>query len=416
MLAALKNRYLDSYKGLSREVWLLAAVMFVNRSGTMVIPFLTLYLTSELDFSKISAGVVMMWFGAGSVVGTFIGGVLVDKIGNFAVMFWSLLLGGLMFLVLGEMSTFYGFCLVTFIVSVIADAFRPANMAAVADFSSLEDRTRSVSLIRLAVNAGWAIGPAMAGFLIAYYSYNVIFWVDGLTCVVSSIFLYLSLREAMLGVKRKQEEEKQEFDTSPLSVWRDYKFLIFLGLNCVMMVAFFQLFSTIPVYLKESFWLNEGSIGTLMALNGIFIALLEMPLVHTFEKRFNPSNVVILGALLIGISFFLFGWADLHADDSPWFSMSGGWFFVMIIPFTFITIGEIFQMPFSNSISMARANNRNMGQYMSAYGISFSMAFIIAPPIGMAIASEYDFSTLWFVMAGLTLLAILGYYKLKPYL
>src|SRR3954470_14746663 len=99
--------YRSAFKGLSGATWWLALVMFVNRAGTMVIPFLAVYLREEKHFSIASAGWVIAFFGMGAIPGNFIGGQLTDKIGFSRIQFWSLFLNGLLFIVLGQMQTFW---------------------------------------------------------------------------------------------------------------------------------------------------------------------------------------------------------------------------------------------------------------------------------------------------------------------
>lgn len=60
--------YRDAYSGLSPSLWWLSIVMLINRAGTMVIPFMTLYLTQYLDYSISKAGIIMAVFGIGLCV------------------------------------------------------------------------------------------------------------------------------------------------------------------------------------------------------------------------------------------------------------------------------------------------------------------------------------------------------------
>ncbi|NRA51433.1 MAG: MFS transporter, partial [Phaeodactylibacter sp.] len=165
--------YVDSFRGLSKEVWLLSGVMLINRAGAMVIPFLSVYLTQQIGFSLAQTGWVMSCFGVGSVLGAYIGGKLVDRIGFYETQFLSLLLGGFLFIGLGEAKSFYAVCGMVFITSTVVDAFRPANFAAIATYSQSSNRTRAVALLRLAVNLGWAVGPAVGGVIAIAYGYGV---------------------------------------------------------------------------------------------------------------------------------------------------------------------------------------------------------------------------------------------------
>ena len=153
------NLYMNSFKGLRKEVWWLALITFINRSGTMVIPFLSLYLTADLGFTKEQTGWIMSAFGLGSLIGSWIGGKLTDRLGYYPVMFFTLTLSGLMFIGLQFIKSFEGFVAGIFFLMVIADGFRPAMYVAIGTYSRPENRTRSVTLIRLAINLGFSAGP-----------------------------------------------------------------------------------------------------------------------------------------------------------------------------------------------------------------------------------------------------------------
>ncbi len=152
--------YYNAFKGLSRDIWILSAVTFINRAGAMVLPFLTVYLNGALSFSLKETGWIVSCFGLGSILGTYAGGWLTDRFGYYKVQLWSLLLAGGMFFVLMYMNEFYEFCIVIFLTSTIADAFRPASMVAIGVYSKPENRTRSVSLIRFAINLGFCSGTS----------------------------------------------------------------------------------------------------------------------------------------------------------------------------------------------------------------------------------------------------------------
>src|SRR5690349_846367 len=125
--------YRSSFSGLSTQTWLLSFVMLVNRSGTMVVPFMTLYLTSRsMGYTLTDAGIVMGLFGLGSIVGAYFGGRLTDRIGFRKVQVITLFFGGIFFIVLGQVKTFPLICLYSFILSVVNEAFRPANSSAIA--------------------------------------------------------------------------------------------------------------------------------------------------------------------------------------------------------------------------------------------------------------------------------------------
>ncbi|MGB5007241.1 MAG: MFS transporter, partial [Ferruginibacter sp.] len=65
MLSSTINLYRNAYAGINRRMWLLAVVMLINRSGTMVLPFMTLY-CKHIGYTTGQAGIVVAVYGIGS--------------------------------------------------------------------------------------------------------------------------------------------------------------------------------------------------------------------------------------------------------------------------------------------------------------------------------------------------------------
>ncbi|MDQ3101203.1 MAG: MFS transporter, partial [Bacteroidota bacterium] len=215
--------YLGSFNGLDRAVWMLALITFVNRAGTMVIPFLSLYLTKDMRLTLEQVGWIMTSFGAGSVVGSWLGGKLSDKFGSYDVMIGALFTSGIAFIGLQFLDGFWPFCIGIFFLLVLSDAFRPAMFVAIRAYATAESRTRAVTLIRLAINLGFSIGPAVGGLIIASIGYGGLFWVYGITCLIAmGMMLY--------GLPRTQANKDNEA-ARPVtfrSPYRDRPYLFFL--------------------------------------------------------------------------------------------------------------------------------------------------------------------------------------------
>lgn len=393
--------YLSSFAGLSRDIWLLSFVTLINRSGAMVIPFLTIYLTMELGYTLTEAGWVMGCFGLGSVVGTMIGGRLTDRLGYYPVLFWSLLLGGGMFFILQRMENFYPMCITIFFLTMIADAFRPASMTAVAAYSLPENRTRSISLVRLAINLGFSVGPAVGGVIALSAGYDWLFWIDGLSCIIAAFFFRYYIKEKPMQVT---EAEQKELDTGVvLSPFSDHTFLFFLAMLFLSAFAFVPFFSAVPVYFRQDLLLNEAEIGGLLAINGLLIALVEMPIVYVLEEKYHHLRLVGIGVALIGLSYVIFNVFGAYLGSS----------LLALLAILSITIGEIFNIPFANTWAMNRSNPANRGRYMGLYGNAYSVAHVLSPIIGLQIAEHYGFGMLWYLLAGICVISLLGMYALE---
>ena len=396
-MKTLFNNYINTFRGHSQEVWWLAIITLINRAGTMVIPFMTLYLTKSLDFSLSDVGWVMSAFGLGSVVGSWLGGKLTDKIGYFKIMLFSLLSTGILFIALQFLSTFISFCIGIFLVMLVADMFRPAMYVALSAYSKPENKTRSVTLIRLAINLGFSAGPALGGIIITTMSYGGLFWVDGITCILASVLLLKVLNPK---TAKTLDEIKTE---NPKSAYTDKAFWIFLGAMVLFGVVFLQYFSTMPLYYKDIHGLTELEIGLLMGLNGFIIFVLEMPLIKWLENsRRTKSGLMLFGAILTGLSFIILNMTS--------------WVGVLVVGMILMTIGEMIAFPFSNAFAMQRAKRGNQGEYMALYAISFSVAHIFGHNAGLQMVDKIGFDNTWYVISLLSILCIVLLFILKQYM
>lgn len=379
--------YFDTFKGLSKEIWWLSLITFINRAGTMVIPFLSLYLTESMGFRESTVGWIMSCFGLGSVVGSWLGGKITERIGYYRVMNISLFLTGILFVILQYVSTLAGFCIGIFLVMLVADTFRPAIFVAMSAYSTQENKTRSVTLVRLAINLGFTAGPAIGGLIIANIGYSGLFWVDGITCVLAVILMTQVLHP------RKSKPLDDVKVENPVSVYKDKPFWIFFIAMAIFGFVFLQYFSTMPLFYRDIFALKEYEIGMLLGLNGLIIVLLEMPLIKWLENT-GKSKVylMMIGLVLTGLSF-------VTVLVSPWIG-------VLTIGMIFMTLGEMIAFPFSNSFVIDRAKKGKQGEYMALYVISMSISHVFGHNVGLHMIDYFGFYTTWTVISILSLVGV----------
>lgn len=398
MIASTINLYQQAYTGLTRRIWLLSIVMLINRIGTMVLAFMTLY-CSHLGFSIEQGGFVVGIYGIGSVTGAFIGGKISDKFGFYYTQFCALFFGGVLFIILGQMNSYVSICICTFFLSTVNESFRPANATAIAHYSTKENRTQSFSLVRLAINVGFSAGTAIGGFL-ASINYKLLFWADGITSITAGVCLLLLLPKVTLEQQQSFKTHKEVSHASH-SPYRNRKFLYFLFFQVLFATCFFQLFTTVPLYFKTSLQLNEFWIGVVMASNGILIALVEMVLVFKLEGRKSYLVLMRYGAILMGCSFLVLN-----------IPMASG-LLVALLSLFVLTIAEMISMPFMNSYYISLSSEQSRGQYAGLYTMAWSIAQFIGSTTGSTIAGSLGFFNLWFVVCGVCLAAAAGYYWLQ---
>ncbi|MEZ4904816.1 MAG: MFS transporter [Spirosomataceae bacterium] len=389
--------YKVAYGDIPREIWLLAIVIFINRAGTMVIPFMTVYLTQSLHYSLANAGIVVGCAGVGGILGVYLGGRLTDKFGHYYVQFISLALGGSMFFVLMQMRSMSGLCISIFGLSLVGEAFRPANTASVAFYSTPENLTRAYTVNRLAINLGWSIGPALGG-IFATIGYQYLFIADGLTNLFAALLLVLLMKNK--NQKSATHAAPDSSKSLTQSAFRDGIFMRFILFTVFFSVSFMTFFSIVPVFWKTELHLNEFYIGLLLAANGILVVAIEMLLIYRIEHLRSRLTYIRWGVLFCGFTYLLF-------------AVFQGVVWILPVAVITITMSEMLAMPFMNSFTIERSTPQNRGQYSALYAMCYSISQIIAPALGGLIAARYGFYTLWLGIVGLTLISYLGFGQLE---
>ncbi len=394
MLRSILNTYRESFAGLPRNVWILAFVLFINRMGAMVLPFLALYANRELGFSYEETGSLVAIYGIGSIAGSFLGGKLCTRFGSTQIQTASLLLTAGGFLLLLVPTTFAGMSGCLILLSIVAEALRPASTTATTEESPPELHARALALNRLAVNLGMSVGPVLGGF-IALHDYRLLFYVDASTCVAAAIFLLLLFRNP----KAQTREERAVHPKKHSSPIRDFQFLIMLFLIGLNALVFFQMMVTFPLYLGDYYGLDESKYGMLFAINTTLIVLFEMVLIHKAEG-WNLLRTIGWGSLFSCLGFGILPFGSSFAFGAV----------AMVI----ITVGEMLAMPLSAAYVASRSSAHNRGVYMGLFAATYSCAMVIGPAVGTQIYA-IDPNYVWYTSLGFAVVTWAGFYALAAF-
>lgn len=362
----------------------------------MVIPFMTVYLTTVLGFETDEAGLVMSCFGIGALLGSVIGGWLTDKIGAFHVQFFTLLFTAPVFIILSFLHTVQEVCVAIFVLSLINECFRPANSAAITSYAKKGNLTRAFSLNRMSINLGFSFGPALGGFL-ASISYSWLFYGNSITTFLTAVvfFLYFFRRKERNEAVEETDQEVPSTEEHEGSPYLDKWFLVFSFFCFLYACAFFQLLSILPMYYKEDLGFEQQQIGFILGFNGLFVVIMEMIVVQYAESKFNIYISIILGCLSLLIAY-----AWLLADHSM---MS------CYISMMFLSLSEILVLPFISTVAAKRSSEKKRGAYMGVNGLSISMAFIIMPYLATKLIKNYSYDHLWIINVILLVIAVSGF-------
>jgi MFS family permease len=377
--------------GLPTSVWIVFATTLVNRAGTMVVPFMVLYVTRHLGVRPALAGMALTVFGIGGLVGGPIAGRLCDRLGAFAVLRGSLLLSGVILPIFPLAHDFGVFLGITFVWAIVAESVRPATLAALTAYVRPEQRKAAVAVNRLGINLGMSIGPAIGGFL-ATVSFPLLFFVDGASALSAGLVLTALL--AWRPVARLEITPRGDTTVQPgvlgASVLRDRRAVVLLTGLFLMGVVFYQHEGAMPLYLVRDLHYRESFYGILFAVNTLLIIVAEVPL-NLVMARWSYRWTLVLGALLFAVGFG--SMAVLHSRPG------------LILAAVVWTFGEMIAMPASGAYATDIAPPGRSGQYAGAYASTFSLAMLVGPWAGTIALEQFGGTALW---CGVLILGLLG--------
>ncbi|HEX2254594.1 MAG TPA: MFS transporter [Thermoanaerobaculia bacterium] len=396
MLRSLVRHYRESFSGLPRAVWLLSLAVFVNRSGTMVAPFLILWLRDERGISAGDAGLMLALYGVAGLLGSLLGGFASDRWRPRDVQAASLAATAAAFVVLVHQQHPAAIATALAVLGLVGETFRPANATSIARWATPEQRARSFALRRLAINLGMSFGPAVGGWL-ALHDYRYLFWADAATCLVAAALVVLVVpREAPSRGPTTAEAAAAKAAASP---WRDGPFLAFLVLMIGLGAVFFQFAGTFPLTLRDLYAMPEHHIGGLIAINTLMIVLIEMPLVHGAARR-RPFRMMALGSVLVGLGVAMLPYGSTFAFAA----------FTVVV----WTWGEMLAFPIAESAAAERASAEVTGAYLGLFTTAFSVAFVLAQLTGPWIYDQWGAEVLWVGCGLVCLLVAAGFLFQDP--
>lgn len=393
MLQATLETYRQAYRGLPRAVWVISTILLINRSGTMVLPYLALYLSDELAMTEVDFGYLLSFYGLGAIVGAYLGGYFSKQIGAIRTQIICLALSAPLFVILGLLQQFYPLAVFLPFMALFVEAARPATTSSTTELCPKHLHTKALALNRMAVNLGMAIGPLIGG---ALYQFGFIYLV-----LINSGFCFMAALLLMLFFGWKRTEVSAEPVTLRQlkrggSPWRDKIYLGLLVVNTLTGLIFFQVMGIFQVYLRDDFRWTEFNLGCLLSINTLVIVVAEMVLVDKL-KKFNHLRVVGWGCLLVGLGFGIIGF--------------GGGLVLAMTSVMLWTFGEMLTMPLSVAYASHRSTPNSRSSYLAAYSMSFSLCMVAAPMIGTRLYS-IDHALPWYCSLVLGVILLLACYRL----
>ncbi|MGW0551602.1 MDR family MFS transporter [Streptomyces altiplanensis] len=385
----------ESVAGLPKEFWWLWTSTLVNRLGAFVATFMALYLTLDRGYSASYAGLVASLHGLGGVISSLGAGVMTDRLGRRPTLLVAQTSTAFSVALLGFMEHPVAIAAVAFLVGMASNASRPAVQAMMADIVKPEDRVRAFSLNYWAINLGFAISSAGAGF-IAEYSYLAGFLGEAAMTLVCAVLIFVKLPESRPVRVTDAAGRPAEPDAGLGTVLRDGRFMGVVGLSFVIALIFQQGYVGLPVAMGTDGF-TSADFGMAIAVNGVLIVALQIPVTRFIEHR-DPRRLLIVSSLLAGYGFGLTAFAGSIA--------------VYALTVCVWTLAEIVNSPVQTGLVVRLSPVHGRGRYQGVYTMSWSAAALVAPLMSGFLIDRYGAEWLWGACAVLGTVAAAGYWLL----
>ena len=351
---------LASLPALPQPAWILCFGTFLNKFGAFVVPFLTLYLTSR-GCTVGETGLAIGAYGVGNMASSLLGGHLADKLGRRKTIVLSMFSGAVVMMLLSQARSLPAIIALTALTGLTNEFYRPASTALLADLVPPGQRITAFAALRVAFNAGFAFGPATAGFLAAF-GYFWLFAGDAATSVLFGLVAWFALPRGGRG-----EQANASWGEALRVLRRNRKLHQLLLANFAIGLLFFQMASTFGLHVIH-LGFSAATYGSIVSLNGALVVFFELPLT-TVTRRFPMRRVMAAGYLVCGLGYAL----NFFAHTVP--ALVG----CMIL----FTLGEMVMMPMSSAYLANLAPPDMRGRYMGVSGLTWGLALIIGPAAGM---------------------------------
>ncbi|MFD3326334.1 MDR family MFS transporter [Streptomyces sp. NPDC058701] len=392
-VASLRRAARESVSGLPREFWWLWTSTLVNRLGAFVATFMTLYLTMDRGYSASFAGLVVALHGLGGVISSLVAGVMTDRLGRRPTLMAAQASTALSVALLGFMEHPAAIAAVALLVGMTSNASRPAVQAMMADIVRPEDRVRAFALNYWAINLGFAISATVAGF-VAEYSYLAGFLGEAALTLVCAVLVYVKLPESRPD--KGADAAAADAEVGLGTVLRDGRFMGVVGLSFLISLIFMQGSFGLPLAMGAAGF-STGDYGLVIAVNGVLIVLLQIPVTRFIEHR-DPQRLLVLSALLAGYGFGLTAFGG---------SLGG-----IALTVCVWTLAEIINSPTQMGLVVRLSPLHGRGRYQGMYTMSWAVASLVAPLLAGWVIDRFGAQWLWGTTALLGTVAGLGYWLL----
>ncbi len=391
-----------NYRQFHRQFRLMLLGNFLSTLGTsMIWPFLMIYLSERLSLLLASAALLLTIHSLSSVVSSFLAGPLIDRIGRKWLMVGSLLFNGLAYIGLGQSKSLPVFAFLMIITGAATLLYRVGADAMLADLIPDNDRVEAYSLMALSGNAGFAIGPAVGGFITSisypFAFFFAAFWLCGYGILLAYLAIETMPQSKSIHMVANQPKEKYG---GYLEIAKDKPFVLFAMAFLLVKICSAFIWTLLPIHAKQNFGIPENLYGFIPTTNAIMIVSLQI-FITRFLKKYHPFQIMVLGGI-----FFTVGVGSVALGTGFW------WFWTSMVV---MTLGELVLMPTSSTFVANHAPPDKRGRYMSIYGLSWTISSGAGSLIGGVLNDAFGYRAIWLGGALIGLIGVLIFLALKIY-
>jgi MFS family permease len=392
-------RSLTVWNDYPKQFWILLFGAFVNAvGGALLWPFYALYITQRFEVGLTEAGFVIAIFGGTGLIGNLVGGAMADRFGRKGVLIASLLISAAANVATGLADQMVFIYLIAVFAGLFGSIGDPAAQAMVVDLLPEEKRAEGFGLMRVIFNLAVVIGPTLGGIL-ASQSYLYLFLSDAVISSIMAVFAALALRETRHAIASTEHAHGNFLTTLSgyKTIFRQRAFMLFLLLVIFANAVYFQMNSTLPVFLRDAHGVPPQGYGYILSMNALLVVLLQLWITRQV-KGVPPLLLMTAGTLLYVIGFGMYGFV--------------GTYLLFAVAMIVITFGEMLAIPTAQAYAATLAPEDMRGRYMAVFGFSFAIPATFSTIIAGTVQKTWGLHAIWYVAAVVAFCVAFGFFTM----
>ena len=370
--------------GLTRVVRVLVVARAVNRLGAFTLPFLALLLTQEHGWSTAAAGAVLTGFGLAAIPSRLLGGRLAETRGRRTTMVLGLTGCAVSQLALAGATSAAATVAAVLALGLCFEIYEPPSQALIADHVRLEDQPAAHGMMAAAL-AGSAVAAGVIATLLAGVDLRWLFVADAISCLGCALIVLRAVPADVRGIPQRGADLALPRLPAERSPWRDGRLLVLLGVQTCFAVVYLQSTIALPLSLVER-GQQAWTLGVLLVASALTMIVTAQVMRRAPFRSWTRTTQLRVGYLTLGAG--LAGYAV--ADSLP----------AYVAASAVAAVGDLFLMGLLLTVVAGLAPPRGRARYLAVFGLSWGIAAILAPTIGITMLSGLGVGATWGLLAG----------------